>query len=1038
MKSLKPKILIVEHDSTNMELIHNELIKSKINYTSEIVQTKKAYVKAIYDFKPDIILSNYTFPAFDGPAAFKIKEKMVPQTPFIFISESIGEEIAVELIKKGVSDFVLNGNLSSLATKMNYALKEAKVINLNNEHKQSENKRIEELDYNAQKYYSLIESSMDAILLTVKDGQILTANTSACEIFQMTQEEICGSGRLDVVDITDPRLQPLLEERNRTGKARGELTFKRKDGSRFPGEITSVVFTDANGQEKTSMTIKDITERKQAEKKQLATSNALQQALNERNKILDSSLDIICSFDEMERFFHISAASESICGYNPLELKGKSLMDYVFHEDAEKTKTSFAKIRNGESIDLFENRIIHKNGKKVPMQWSLKWDAGDKLMYCTVKDATEKKNLEKAFEIEKQRFLDLYSQAPSCMGILKGPNHIFEMANPLYLKLIGKKNIIGKTVKEVLPELKQQGVFEILDTVYQTGETFSANEMLVKFDHHCNGKLVDTYLNFIYQAHRNIDGFIDGILFFANDVTEQVLSRHKIEENKKMYEELIQNLPVATYSCDADGHILIYNKAAVALWGREPEIGKDLWCGAWNAYDKHKNRIVFDSYPMIVALKEGKQIIGEEIIIERPDGEKRNVMPYPVAFIDASGQVTGAVNVLTDITEIKKAEKARKQSEKKYRQIVETSQEGIWVIDENHKTTFVNKKMQEILEYNQEEMIGKEISFFMDLEGKQLVAKSILRKKKEQSGQRLFKYVSKSGKEIWANVASNSFINSKGIYKGSMAMVTDITERKKNKEKLEQLNIELAFQNNEKENRAAELIGTNTELTKTNRELDRFVYSVSHDLRSPLTSILGLISFIEEESLEKDTLEHVGMIRCSVNRLDEFIKNILSYSRNNRTGLDIVQIPLQKTTTEIVNSLRCIKDAEKILFEIDIKEQQPFYSDRLRLNTLLENLISNAIKYHKTNQTDSFIKIIGQSNHEKLFLSIIDNGIGIAPKHHDKIFDMFFRLSGKSDGSGIGLYIVKDTIQILQGSIEVHSEEGKGTTFNITLKNLKP
>ena len=197
-----------------------------------------------------------------------------------------------------------------------------------------------------------------------------------------------------------------------------------------------------------------------------------------------------------------------------------------------------------------------------------------------------------------------------------------------------------------------------------------------------------------------------------------------------------------------------------------------------------------------------------------------------------------------------------------------------------------------------------------------------------------------------------------------------------------------------------------------------------------------MVSFIEKESLETDTLEHIGMIRNSVYRLDEFIKNILNYSRNNRTGLEIVQIPLQKTVTEIVNSLRSIKDADGILFEIDIKEQQPFFSDRLRLNTLLENLISNAIKYHKTDQTDSFIKIIGHSDQDKLLLSIIDNGIGIASKHHEKIFEMFFRISGKKNGSGIGLYIVKDTVQILQGSIEVHSEEGKGTAFNITLKNL--
>lgn len=157
-----------------------------------------------------------------------------------------------------------------------------------------------------------------------------------------------------------------------------------------------------------------------------------------------------------------------------------------------------------------------------------------------VTDITEMKILEKAVEVEIQRFQDLFSQAPSCMGILKGPNHIYELANPLYLKLIGKSDIIGQTVKEVLPELETQGIFEFLDTVYETGQSFAANEMLVQLDLHGTGELSDTYLNLIYQAHRNHDGSIDGIFFFAIDVTEQVLSRNQIELSEKRFKTLIQ------------------------------------------------------------------------------------------------------------------------------------------------------------------------------------------------------------------------------------------------------------------------------------------------------------------------------------------------------------------------------------------------------------------------------------------------------------------------------------------------------------------
>ena len=704
---MKTKILIIEHDSNNMELIQQELKKGDVNYIAETVQTETEYKKALHKFQPDIILSNYTFPSFDGLTALRIREKLVPQTPFIFVSESIDKENADALIKNGVTDFVLKKRLFTLIDKINRALHKAEIAKLNKLLQQSEDQRTEQLSQNELKYQALIDSSMDAILLTVKEGRILTANAAACEIFQMTHDEICNSGRSDIVDPADPRLQILLAERNRTGRAKGEITLKRKDGSKFPGEITSVVFTDAYGQEKTSMTIRDITERKQAEDKQTATSNALQQALNDLNNILNSSLDVICSFDKEGRFVSVSDAAETIWGYKPEDLKGMKFMDLVFHEDTKSTLEEDIKIRSGVPVTMFENRYVHKNGSIVPMLWSSRWDECDQLSYAVAKNATEKKKLEKAFEIERQRFIDLYLQAPSCMGILKGPNHVYEMANPLYLQLIDKKDIIGKTVKEVLPELEAQGIFEFLDTVYKTGETFSANEMLVKFDFHGNGKLVDTYLNFIYQAHRNIDGAIDGILFFAIDVTEQVVSRKKIEENEKRYSELIQNLPVATYSCDAEGRIQIYNKAAADLWGCEPEIGKDLWCGSWKIYNDNGSPLPLDLCPMAIALKEGRTVTGKEIIIERQNGERRNVLVHPVPFIDLSGQVTGAVNVLADITENKAAEQTLKESEKKYRYLFENNPMPMWITELNSfKFLDVNKMTIMQYGYSREEFFS--------------------------------------------------------------------------------------------------------------------------------------------------------------------------------------------------------------------------------------------------------------------------------------------------------------------------------------------
>jgi len=243
------------------------------------------------------------------------------------------------------------------------------------------------------KYRTLIESSLDCIFLAVKGGNVLTANATARHMFQMTEKELCDAGR-SLVDQTDPRFQVLLEERERTGKARGELTFIRKDGTRFPAEASSVIFKDAEGLEKTSMTIRDITERKLAEEKVSMTSAALQQTLTDLNRIMTSSLDIICTINEDGKFAKVSAASEKIWGYTPAQLHEKITIDMVFKEDVEKTMKVASEVMEGSPVHLFENRVVHKNGSLVPMLWSARWDMDHKLMYCIAKDATEIKRLE--------------------------------------------------------------------------------------------------------------------------------------------------------------------------------------------------------------------------------------------------------------------------------------------------------------------------------------------------------------------------------------------------------------------------------------------------------------------------------------------------------------------------------------------------------------------------------------------------------------------------------------------------------------------
>ena len=157
-------------------------------------------------------------------------------------------------------------------------------------------------------------------------------------------------------------------------------------------------------------------------------------------------------------------------------------------------------------------------------------------------------------------------------------------------------------------------------------------------------------------------------------------------------QELIEMLPAAVYACDKEGRITFYNKAAAVLWGRNPSIGKDLWCGSWKIYEPDGTPLILDACPMAITLKEGVAVKGHEIIIERPDGVRVNVLPHPQPLFDAYGKITGAFNMLVDITGKKAAEDEIRESEKKYRELARSLEEKV------EKRTLELKKQNEELE----------------------------------------------------------------------------------------------------------------------------------------------------------------------------------------------------------------------------------------------------------------------------------------------------------------------------------------------------
>ncbi len=241
-----------------------------------------------------------------------------------------------------------------------------------------------------------------------------------------------------------------------------------------------------------------------------------------------------------------------------------------------------------------------------------------------------------------------------------------------------------------------------------------------------------------------------------------------------------------------------------------------------------------------------------------------------------------------------------------------------------------------------------------------------------------------------------------------------------------------------KEKADIDLMLQNERLLKTNRELDNFAYNVSHNLKAPLVSVLGLINLIKIEDQKEGGrfMELIDLMKSSIDKLNLTLSNILNHSRNSRTDLQRESVDFNVLIERNYKDLQHFWDIRDIEIQVDVKQSIDFNSDKYRLDIIFNNLLSNSIKYTDREKPDHFIRINGEVTTEYADINIEDNGIGIKKDQLPKVFEMFTRGTEISDGSGLGLYIVKEMVDRMQGIIGIDSEEGKGTRITLRLPQM--
>ncbi|MCF6405041.1 PAS domain-containing protein [Chitinophaga filiformis] len=504
-----------------------------------------------------------------------------------------------------------------------------------------------------------------------------------------------------------------------------------------------------------------------------------------------------------------------------------------------------------------------------------------------------------------------------------------------------------------------------------------------------------------------------GVTFDISDIrnTERALFKANVELRKLF--DVMEDVFFSVNMEQQQQRILQMSPSCVQLYGYstgEFFNDPDLWFSV--IYEDDKEAVLENNKRL--GKGESSQV---EYRIRRKDGELRWVESRITPTLGHEGQLVRLDGIVTDVTRRKEAELAVENSELKFRSLLENSNDAITVTSEELRFLFVTQSLSRMIGYSVEEITGTSVFDFIHPDDHVTVngLVGIMEKDPEAPVHFEIRFRVKDNGWIWCEGSATNHLNG-DIVRGYIGNFRDVTYKIRYRKALE---------------------ASNNRLKKTNNELDRFVYSVSHDLRAPLASVLGLLEYTMSETADEEVLQDLGMMKVSIEKLDRFILDILDYSRNARLEIKVQAVDFHHLLAEIKENLKFLRTGRSAMrFDINVQENGTFGSDVSRISILLNNLVSNAIRYADAEKAVPFVEVKIVAGPEGANIIVRDNGIGIAKEYHERIFDMFFRVSEKSTGSGLGLYLVKETVDKLKGQIRLQSAPGEGTTFNIFLPSL--
>ena len=498
--------------------------------------------------------------------------------------------------------------------------------------------------------------------------------------------------------------------------------------------------------------------------------------------------------------------------------------------------------------------------------------------------------------------------------------------------------------------------------------------------------------------------------------------------NQELLRSIVDNLSEGVIVSDATGNLLYYSPAALEFQGMGQEnMSAEEWRGHFRITDADTGQpLVGNKVPLSRALR-GEENATANLRIEASHfTHERNLHVSARPLKDRDGKILGALLFMRDTTRERQAEAERRRSERSFRLIVEAAQEGIWTLDTELRTNYVNQYMADMLGYTVQEMLGRPVLEFVAEDSREdtLVHMNERRQGVSRVHDRRLRH--KAGHAVWVLISSNPMRDDEGHFVGVLGTVTDITQRREAEQQVLQLNETL-------ERRIAE---RTAQLEFSNRELEAFAYSVAHDLRAPLRSISNFTLALTEDcagQLDATGQDYLQRVRGASQRMSELIDGILSLSRVSRTELQSMDVNLSALARSISEQLQRWQPERTARFSL--QEGLVDQGDPNLLRSVLENLLGNAWKFTRERAVAEItFGVLPQAGAQRVYF-VRDNGAGFDMEYQAKLFGVFQRLHTQQEfeGTGVGLATVQRILRRHGGRVWGEGHVGQGATFFFTL-----